>query len=189
MAIEISVVSGTYNRLALLKEMVQSARKSAGDLAIEIVLVDGGSADGTIAWAQTQRDIVLIEQGKLLGAIKAYNAGCEKARGKYVVIGNDDITFNSDTIRRAYEYLEANPDVGQAAFAHQYQRRGEAAKTGHVATAYGYTYAQCCMIRTWLGQLAGWWGSDGMRTYGGDTRMSLRLWEMGWPVVAMRVGV
>ena len=57
----ISLVSGTYNRLPLLKRMVASARQSAADLPLEIVLVDGGSTDGTIAWCKSQPDIVLIE--------------------------------------------------------------------------------------------------------------------------------
>ena len=178
---DVSVVSGTYNRLPLLREMVESARKSAGGLSLEIVLVDGGSTDGTQDWAKAQPDVVLIEQGELLGAIVAYNAGCAAATGKYVVIGNDDITFDGDTILTAYFYLEGNPEVGQAAFAHRYQRRE--AKDSGVQGAYGYLYGQCCMTRKWLGDLAGWWGSDGMRTYGGDTRLGLRLWEMGWPVV------
>lgn len=176
-----SVVSGTYNRLPLLQEMVESARKSAGGLSLEIVLVDGGSTDGTQDWAKAQPDVVLIEQGELLGAIAAYNAGCAAATGKYVVIGNDDITFDGDTILTAYFYLEGNPEVGQAAFAHRYLRRE--AKDSGVQGAYGYLYGQCCMTRRWLGDMAGWWGADGMRTYGGDTRLGMRLWEMGWPVV------
>lgn len=178
----VSVVSGTYNRLDLLRRMVQSARKSAGDLALEIVLVDGGSTDGTQAWCASQKDIKLIEHGELKGAIRAYNDGCAAASGEYVVIGNDDIIFEGDTIHRAYLYLRNNPEVGQAAFGHRYQRRGNP-KQARVQGAFGYHYGQCSMIPRWLGDLAGWWGDEGMRTYGGDTRLSLRLWEMGWPVV------
>lgn len=180
---DVSVVSGTFNRLPLLQEMVASARKSASSLALQIVIVDGGSDDGTQEWCKSQPDITLIEQGELLGAIKAYNAGFGAATGKYVVIGNDDVTFYGDTIRRAYYYMKANPEVGQGAFQHLYQRRGEKAKGGMIEKAYGYVYGQCSIIRKELGDLAGWWGDDGMRTYGGDTRLSMRLWEMGYPVV------
>src|SRR5512139_4232270 len=125
--------------------MVASARKSAGSLSLQIVIVDGGSADGTQEWCAAN-GIDLIEQGELLGAIAAYNAGCAAATGKYVVIGNDDITFDGDTIRRAYHYMEANPEVAQAAFQHRYQRRGEAARAGMIEKAYGYVYGQCSII-------------------------------------------
>jgi hypothetical protein len=180
---DVTVVSGTYNRLPLLKKMVASARTSAGDLSLEFVLVDGGSTDGSIEWCKAQPDVTLITHGKLLGAILAYNDGFKMARGRYVVIGNDDVTFDGDSIQRAYRYLEANPEVGQAAFYHRYQRRGPQAAKGIFQRAHGYVYGQCSMVRKWLGDLAEWWGQDGMKTYGGDTRLSLRLWEMGWPVV------
>lgn len=179
----ISVVSGTYNRLPLLKRMVESARKSAANLPLEIVLVDGGSKDGTLQWAGKQDDVTLVEQGELLGAIKAYNAGFAVAAGDFVVIGNDDIEFLGDTIYRAHAYMVENPDVGQVAFKHEYQRRGPAARDGVVQNAFGYLYGQCSMVRKWLGDAAGWWGEDGMKTYGGDTRLSLRIWELGYPIV------
>jgi len=180
---QVSVVAGTYNRLPLLKEMVASARNSAKDLSLEIVLVDGGSTDGTIEWCREQDDITLIEHGKLKGAIRAYNDGCYAASGDYVTIGNDDITFDNDTIHRAYWFLRTNPEIGQAAFGHRFQRRNNP-NQARVQGAFGYVYGQCCMTPRWLGDLAGWWGEDGMYTYGGDTRLSLRIWEMGWSVVA-----
>jgi spore maturation protein CgeB len=48
-------------------------------------------------------------------------------------------------------------------------------------------YACVGMFRRWLGDLAGWWGSGDpiMRnghTYGGDTYLSARLWELGFTV-------
>lgn len=182
---QVSVVSGTYNRLPLLKEMVASARRSAGNLSLELVLVDGGSTDGTQAWCKEQSDIVLVEHGELKGAIKAYNDGCAAASGDYVAIGNDDITFDGDTIYKACRFLLTNPEVGQAAFGHRFQRRNNP-EQARVQGAFGYIYGQCCMTPRTLGDRAGWWGDEGMRTYGGDTRLSLRLWEMGWPVVQVK---
>jgi hypothetical protein len=42
MEIEISVVTGTYNRLVYLQKMVESVRKSIGrGIPYEIVIVDG----------------------------------------------------------------------------------------------------------------------------------------------------
>ena len=60
MSCYVSVVSGTYNRLSRLKAMVNSVRSSVGvGIPYEIVLVDGGSTDGTLEWARAQSDIAL----------------------------------------------------------------------------------------------------------------------------------
>ncbi len=175
---QISVVSGTYNRLSSLQKMVESVRQSAAGLAYEIVLVDGGSTDGTQEWCKAQGDIVLIEQHELLGAIRAFNAGFAAARGEYVIIGNDDIIFNGDTIARSLKFMQEHPGLGQGAFAHKYLRR----KRFGIQRASGYVYGQCSIVPKWLGDAVGWWGNEGMRSYGGDTRLSLRIWELGWPV-------
>jgi len=182
--VEISAVTGTYNRLKHLQRMVESLRKSVGKVSYEIILVDGGSTDGTLNWCRQQSDVVLIEQGKLLGAIKAFNAGCARASGKYVAILNDDILVNSKTLQIAYSHLEANPHVGQVAF-HNIVKGRDPRRTS-LGKAYGYVYGQCCMTRRWLGDLVGWWGNDGMHTYGGDTYLSMALWELGWPTEPVR---
>jgi len=180
---QVELVSGTYNRLQLLQRMIASARKSVGRLRYRFILVDGGSTDGTIDWCKEQDDILLIEQGELLGAIKAYNAGCEAATGEYVVILNDDITVNGNSIVQGYNFMESHPECGQGAFGHVYQRRGDKAKSEvRWQGAYGYLYGQCSIIRRELGELVGWWGT-GYRTYAGDTQLSLRLWECGWSVL------
>lgn len=183
---QVSIVTGTYNRLPLLQRMVASAHKSAGGLEHEIIVVDGGSTDETIEWCNSQSPgIVLIQQGELRGAIQAYNDGYALAKGTFVVTGNDDITFDGDTIERAHTHLQNNPQVGMVAFGQKYQRRGNP-EHARVQGAFGYPYGQCNMCRRWLGDLAGWWGDEGMKTYGGDTRLSLRLWEMGWSTVAVK---
>lgn len=181
--IEVSIVSGTYNRLhPYLEQMVRSVRKSVGDLSYEIILVDGGSDDGTVEWCKSQDDIVLIEQGELLGGIIAFNAGCDAATGRYVCILNDDVEVVGDTILRAYSFLEKNSYCGQVAFRNRIVGTADA-KRQPLSSAYGLMYGQCCLTPRWLGNYAGWWGDEGMRTYGGDTRLSLRLWELGYPTI------
>lgn len=178
----ISVVSGTYNRLEHLKRMINSVCKSVGDLSYEIIIVDGGSDDGTIEWCEDRNDVRLIRQGKLLGAINAFNEGCRYAVGKYVAILNDDIEVVGDTLQIAYTYLEKHPEVGQVAFRNNIKGTADRHRRelGHAA---GYVYGQCCMTPRHLGDWAGWWGDEGMWTYGGDTRLSLRLVEMGYLTV------
>jgi len=178
----LSLVSGTYNRLPLLKRMVASARIAVGDVPYTFIIVDGGSTDGTIEWLKAQKDVHLIEHGELKGAIKAYNDGCKAATSRYVVILNDDIEVTPGTLEKSYHFMESNQMVGQGAFGHIYQRRGEYAKTHPRWQEWqGYLYGQCSIIRRILGDLIGWWG-EGYRTYAGDTHLSMGLWELGWSV-------
>jgi glycosyltransferase involved in cell wall biosynthesis len=184
---KISVVSGTYNRLPLLRRYVQSVRKSVGALEYEIILVGVKGDTETLEWCRAQGDVKLIVQEGLLGAIKAFNAGAWAADpdSEYVCLFNDDIVVEGKSCYSAYQYLEEHPQTAMIAFAHKYQRRGGDKTKGRVQGAMGYPYGQCCMVRRWMGDYAGWWGTEGMKTYGGDTRLSLRLWEMGYPTSAI----
>lgn len=180
-----SVVSGTYNRLTHLKNMVASVRQSIGiGIPYEIVLVDGGSTDGTIEWCKSQPDIVLIEQGELLGAVKAFNAGCYAAQGDYVVIANDDIMFIDETLIHALAYMQDHPNTGVGCF---YQDRG--GRSWHVeympaimdGRQISHVYGQVCIVPKWLGDKVGWWGNY-LHTYGGDNELSANVLEFGYRV-------
>ncbi len=184
--INISVVSGTYNRIRLLQQMVDSVRRSVGKgLGYEIILVDGGSTDGTIEWCKKQPDVVLIEQGKLLGAVKAFNAGCFAARGKYVILANDDVSFRYDSIMRAYAYMEDNLGCGIGCF---YQDRGKRdwyvdrmSAVTEDGEKTGVYYGQVCIVPRDIGNEIGWWG-DYLHTYGADNEMSCNIVELGYTI-------
>lgn len=182
----LSVVTGTYNRIALLMKLVNSVRQSVGvGMPYEIVVVDGGSTDGSIQWCKHQPDIRLIEHGQLLGAIKAFNDGCAHARGKYVVLANDDVEFLNDTLIRAVVYMENHPEVGIGAL---YQdRSGFGWHVAEMPTLrdgkqVNLPYGQVCIVPKWFGDKVGWWSLEGARTYGGDNALSARAYESGYAV-------
>lgn len=184
--IEVSIVSGTYNRLNLLKQMVHSVRNSTVSISHELILVDGGSTDGTLEWVKEQQDIRLIEHGKLLGAIKAYADGAAIARGEYVVFSNDDLHFVGDAIARALGYMRNHPETGIGCFYTNRANRGwHVAEMpahypdGRMTNAF---YGGIIIIPRWLGNKLNWWALSGARTYGGDNALCARAIEAGWPV-------
>lgn len=195
----LSIVTGTYNRLDFLRAMLDSARRQIPpSIAYECIVVDGGSTDGTQAWCKQQSDVRLIEQGELLGAIKAFDAGAEAAQGEYVLLANDDVLFLEGGIMRALVYLDSHAYSGAVAFADDRPAPGKAGGYGvQYLTAMrtpgeptNVIYAQVGLFRKWLGQLAGWWGSHDPimgagHTYGGDNYLSARIWEMGYSVDAV----
>lgn len=197
----ISIVTGTYNRLASLDRLVQSVRREIPrGLAYEIVIVDGGSSDGTLDWCRAQADIRLIEHGELRGAIRAFCDGAQASLGEYVVMANDDVIFRQYSILAALSHLERTPDCGAVAFADnrislvrgdgtEYRVDGVGATTADGKDVM-VVYAQVGMFRKWLGDRVGWWGADDpimgqARTYGGDNYLSARIWEAGYTVDAV----
>jgi len=187
----LSIVSGTYNRFDALQNMIQSVRDQIScGIDLEFVIVDGGSTDGTLPWLKKQDDVVLIEHGELLGAIKAFCDGAKIAKGKHVILANDDVTFEPGAILRALAHLEDTPECGAVAFADNRPAHGKS----DFAVAYmpaengtrSIYYAQVGMFRKWIGDKAGWWGADNAnfpaKTYAGDNYLSARIWEFGYSV-------
>lgn len=188
----LSIVSGTYNRLASVQAMIASVRNTLPKgIVYEFVIVDGGSIDGSLDWLRLQPDVVLIE-GDLSGAIKAFCDGASAASGKYVVMANDDITFWPDSLLCAVSHLERKSSCGAVAFEdnryqpykkHEYEVDVMSARGRHTVVPY----AQVGAFRRWLGDTVGWWGYGTIdaRTYGGDNYLSARIWELGYSVDAV----
>jgi len=179
---DLSVIFGTYNRLKALKRTLDHARASARPLAVEFVIADGGSTDGTLEFLREQPDVTLIEQGGLFGACQAMNECCRLVRADRVCNLNDDALCMGDCLYRACEYLDNNPDVGQVALAFRdvdRPDRDERYRTGMILDRY---YANFGITRRWLGDYVGWFG-QGYLTYQCDQELSFLIWEQGYQVV------
>lgn len=194
----LSIVLGTYQRLRYLQRMVFSARaRIPRGISYEFVIVDGGSTDGTLDWLRQQADVRLIEHGALFGAIRAFTEGAEAAQGEYVLLANDDVEFTGNGIVKALVHLETHPTCGAVAFADDRPAPGygEGYKVQTIRAVLdgnpiNVPYAQVGLFRRALGDTVGWWGwhdpiMSQSRTYGGDSWLSARIWELGYTVDAV----
>lgn len=78
----------------------------------ELIAVDDGSTDGTLAWLQAQRDprIRVLSQANQ-GVSAARNAGLEQAGGDYVAFLDADDTWEPTFLATMQAALAARPDA------------------------------------------------------------------------------
>lgn len=78
----------------------------------EVVYVDNGSKDGTVAALRVEFPwVTLIENGYNAGYCRAANQGARAANSRYYYFINDDTLVIEDAIAMLVDYLDASPDV------------------------------------------------------------------------------
>jgi GT2 family glycosyltransferase len=109
----ISIVIVNWNTRDLLLQCLASLRTCnlLGDC--EVIVVDNGSKDDSVAAARAQfPEVNLIESGENLGFARGNNLGFEHANGRYVVLLNSDTIVLPGAVEALADYLDAHPKVG-----------------------------------------------------------------------------
>ena len=105
------IILPSYNRLELLQRAIYSIRTGTR-CSHEIIVIDGGSTDGTVEFLQTCPDITPVFQGKLLGQARACNQVWQQVDSKYTCWLSDDTEVVPKSLDLAVEILEENPRIG-----------------------------------------------------------------------------
>lgn len=110
----LSVVIPTYNRLPILRQCLAAleAQQLAPPLqAYEVVLVDDGSTDATVAWLEGEQDRGRFPHVRLLrqehgGPAAGRNRGVQACRGDVVVFIDSDLVVTADFLLSHARRLE-----------------------------------------------------------------------------------
>lgn len=193
----ISVVLGTYNRKPFLKMAIDSIRKElkASPFPSEIIVIDGGSTDGSLRWLSQQKDLITIIQhnrGTWKGASVSrkswgffMNLGFHCAHGKYVCMVSDDSLLVPGAIVNGYNLFEhelaLNRKIGAVSFYwRDWPDRSKyiimTAPDGRVLLNHGI------FLRKALGDV-GYIDEDHYLFYQADTDLCLRIWEAGYEII------
>lgn len=106
-----TVVIPNYNGIKYVENCLSSLY--AGTVVPEIIVVDNGSADGSLSLIKEKFPKVrLIEYSENTGFCKAVNAGIRASATEYVLLLNNDTVADSDMVK----HLEAALDGERGAF-------------------------------------------------------------------------
>ena len=192
---EISVVIGSYNRLNLLILCIEAAREELKDFKYEIIVVDGGSEDGSAKWLFQQKDIITIVQhnrgewqGKPIERRSwgyFMNLGFKAAQGKYICMLSDDSLIISGAIKNGYnlfeEKLNNNVKTGGIAF---YFRDYPIRKKYAVAVNIGNLYVNHGLYLREALQEVDYISEDEYHFYFADTDLVLKMKQKGYKFFA-----
>jgi GT2 family glycosyltransferase len=96
----ISVCIANYNGMALIDECLRSVLEQTGNIAVEILLHDDASSDGSAAYIRDRYPIArLIVSENNVGFCVANNRMAAEAKGKYLLLLNNDAALYPDALQ------------------------------------------------------------------------------------------
>ena len=114
--IDLSIVIASYERADLLDAClaaVARARDAARELRIEVIVVDNGSIDESVARARASPlGVRVIALDRNLGFAAAVNLGLRIRRGRHVLLLNSDALIETDLLGRGVSLLDRMQDIG-----------------------------------------------------------------------------
>lgn len=112
---DLSVVVVTYRSRTHIADCLRSIDRARGPLALEVLVVDNASDDGTpdaaraaAPWAR------VVETGDNLGYAKAVNIGLRESGGAFVLVLNPDSVVGPDALVALHGWMTSHPRCGIA---------------------------------------------------------------------------
>jgi GT2 family glycosyltransferase len=126
--IDLSVVMVTWNTLALTTVALESLRRETKGIEYEVLVFDNGSTKDDSAHEIPRRFPWVRFQpvGSNRGFAYPNNRGIELAKGRYVLLLNNDTIQIENALGKAVAYMDAHPEVGALGIMH---RNNDSART------------------------------------------------------------
>lgn len=111
--VDLSICMLTWNGRALTLACLQSLIENTRAITYEIVLVDNGSTDGTIDEVRARfPQVKLIVNASNQSFPCASNQALRVAQGRYAILLNNDMLFESDALSQMVAFMDGHSDIG-----------------------------------------------------------------------------
>ncbi|MDR7124097.1 glycosyltransferase [Pseudotabrizicola sp. 4114] len=194
---KISMVIGSFNRRKLLELCIEAVRAELNDQSYEIIVVDGGSTDGTVEWLVQQKDIITIIQhnrgewgGKqIVRKPWAYfmNLAFKAASGQYICMLSDDSLIVPGAINNGVELfdeqLAKGVKLGGVAF---YFRDYPVRKKYAIASNLGNLYVNHGLFLKAAMEEVGYC-DESYHFYFSDTDLALKIRAAGYEIIPSKL--
>jgi GT2 family glycosyltransferase len=114
-AVDVSVIIASYNTRELLASNLRSILDKPPRCALEVIVSDDASSDGSPAMVREQfPQVVLRVNDSNSGYAETNNRAIAIARGRYVYLLNCDAQVVPGALDRLVEFMDAHPKAGAA---------------------------------------------------------------------------
>lgn len=120
-SLDLSIVLVNWNSLELTSEAIRTIKEKTRGIRYEIFVTDNGSTKDASRVEIPRRfpDIHFIANDKNRGFSQANNQGVRLAKGRYVVLLNNDTEQTENALGEAVRYMDAHEDLGALGIAHR----------------------------------------------------------------------
>ena len=111
---DLTIVIVTHNGRELALTTLRSARAATAGIAVEWIVVDSGSSDGTPDAIEEHYPDIEVLRAENRGFAAANNVGIRRALGRYILLLNPDVEVVGGTISDLVQAMDGRPHVGIA---------------------------------------------------------------------------
>lgn len=108
---DVSVIVVLFNQAGLSRLCLQSLADSQG-VRVQTLIVDNASSDRVPQLLDRVDGATMLRPGQNLGFLRAVNLAAASARGRHLVLLNNDAVLEPNTLRHAVARLQADPGAG-----------------------------------------------------------------------------
>ena len=110
---KLSVIIVNYKVKHYLEQCLRSVAEASRGIAVEVIVVDNASGDGSVEYLRERfPDVTIIASEENLGFARANNLAIRNSHGQYVLLLNPDTIVAEETFRDFIGFMDSTPDAG-----------------------------------------------------------------------------